>query len=148
MTAPGTTFAGPVISGPNSTPEMQGLCVLTKSVTLTHNGTNAVSGTMQVPNHSKILDFLIDNTTAWNSATSDVLSIGIAAAGTEYVDSVDTKTAGGRLAPTYSAAQLTAMLDVGTNTNVVATVTPTGSASAGSTTVTMRYVQTQNWDTN
>lgn len=122
----------------------QGLAVLRQSVTLVHNTTNAVSATMLVPQLSQLVDFLIDTTTAWNSSTSDTLSIGTTAAGTQYAGSVDVKAAAGRQTPTYTGAQLTAMQSVGANTSVVVTVTPSGSATAGSTTVTMLYVQNPN----
>lgn len=149
--APGTVFAGPLVSGnhfgqnslgigPN-----QGLAILMQQVTLVANAANAVSATVYAPKHSILIDVLVDTTTAWNSATSDTLSVGTAAAGTQYVSGVDVKTAAGRQRPTFTAAQLAAMLDTGSNEAIVATVTPVGSAAAGQTTVTYVYAQTVNW---
>jgi hypothetical protein len=69
------------------------------------------------------------------------LTVGTAAAGTQYAGSVDAKTAG-RVRPTFSAAQLAAMDDIDTNTSVVATITPVGATSAGQVRVTLVYVQT------
>lgn len=148
MAGPGTFFIpGPVGSGNVNIPMGQagsdaGLCLLAQSVTLVHNTTNAVSATMLVPKSAQLVDFLLDTPTAWNSATSDTLSIGTAAAGTQYVSGVDVKAAASRLRPTYTATQLTNMQNVGANTSVVVTVTPVGSATAGQTTVTMLYIQT------
>ncbi len=151
MPGPGTSIVG----GPLSTGTVQitvsgggaadmGLAVLSQTATLVHNTTNAVSATLTIPQNSQILDFLIDTTTAWNSATSDTLSIGTSAAATTYAGSVDVKTAAGRIRPTFTGAQLLAMSNVTTNTSVVVTVTPVGSASAGNTVVTMIYVQNLN----
>jgi hypothetical protein len=151
MPAPGTQFSGPLISGPrqnadNSGPANVGLASLSQTLVLSSNGTNDVSGTFTIPEHCQILDFLVDNDVAWNSATSDTLTIGTAALGTQYATSYDLKTATGRIAaPTLTGAQLLAMGDTGTNKSVVATVHPVGSAAAGHTRVTMRYVQTTAW---
>jgi len=144
--APGTAFAGPVVSGDlaagNATPN-QGLSVNMQQVTLNQNGATAVSVTAYLPKHSVLVDILVDPITNWNSATSDVLTIGLTAGGTEYVTSVDVKTITARTRPTFSQAQLAAMLDA--SGAVVATVTPTGAASAGQTVVTYIYAQTANW---
>lgn len=147
MPGPGTSLVGgPLFTGTvqiGATADM-GTTVLSQTTTLTHNATTAVSFQFNVPQNSQILDFLIDTTVAWTSATSDTLSIGIAAAGTTYASGVDVKTATGRIRPTFTAAQLLAMSNVTTNTTVIVTVTPVGSAAAGSTIVTMLYVQNTN----
>jgi len=145
MAGPGTTFTGPLISGPKWNPDGNGpantgLAVLSQQVSLTQNGTTAVSATMAVPPNAQLASFNIDVTTAFDSAVSATLTIGTSAAGTQYVGSISAKTAG-RAAPTYSAAQLTAMLNVGNNTNVTVTVTPSGATTAGAVTVTMIYIQ-------
>lgn len=151
MSGPGTSLVG----GPLFTGTVQvsvtggaqadmGTAQLSQTATLVHNTTSAVSYQFNVPPNAQILDFLIDTTTAWNSATSDTLSIGTSAAATTYVSSVDVKAAASRLRPTYSGAQLLAMSNVTTNTAVVVTVTPVGSATAGNTIVTMLYVQNVN----
>ena len=146
-----THFSGPVVSGTLQRGETdgpnQGFAVLTQSTSLTQNSTTAVSSTLYIPAGSRIVDFNIDVLTAYNSATSATLTIGTAAAGTQYVGSIDAKTAG-RAAPTYTAAQLAAMNGVtttgtaaATTAPVVVTVTPVGATSAGYVVVTVLYVQ-------
>lgn len=118
----------------------QGYCVMSQTATIVQNGTTAVSATFYLPPNSQIVMPLIDVTTAYDSATSATLSIGTAAAGTQYVSGVSAKTAG-RAAPTLTAAQLTAMSNVGANIAVVATVTVVGATTAGTVNVTLLYVQ-------
>lgn len=141
-----TTFSGPLASGDKeagvSGGSNVGLVVLSQTATITQNSTNAVSATFNVPANSQILRVIPDVTTAFNSASSAVLSVGTTAGGTQYTGSIDVKTAAGRIVPTYTGAQVAAMADVGTNTSVVATVTPTGATSAGAVRVTIEYVQT------
>jgi len=146
-----THFSGPVVSGTLQRGETdgpnQGFAVLTQSTSLTQNSTTAVSSTLYIPAGSEIIDFNIDVLTAFNSATSATLTIGTAAAGTQYVGSIDAKTAG-RAAITYTAAQLAAMNGVTTTGTaapttapVVVTVTPVGATSAGYVVVTIIYAQ-------
>jgi hypothetical protein len=113
---------------------------MSQTGTITQNSTNAVSLTMNLPLNSQILSFNIDVTTAFDSATSATLTIGTAAAGTQYVSGVNAKTAG-RAAPTLTTAQLTNMANIGSNSAVVATVTPSGATTAGTVLVTVLYVQ-------
>lgn len=165
MTAPGTSFSGPLISGPrqnadNAGSANTGLAVLTQTLELVQAGAVNVSGTFTIPNHCQIIDFLIDNRVVWNSATSAGLTIGTAALGTQYMSSLNLLAAGinaptrvvvpGLLAgpPVPTAAQLLAMADTGTNNSVVATVAVVGATTTGTTRITMRYVQTLLWDTN
>lgn len=149
MTAPGSAFAGPLISGPTDDPTTQGLAVLSQTAVLNQNGANNVSATFKLPKHAQILQIFEDTTTAWNSASSAGLTVGTAALGTQYASSVDVKTnASPRAAWAPTTAQLAAMADIGTNQNVVATVAVSGATSAGSTRVTITYVQKLNWDTN
>jgi hypothetical protein len=167
MPAPGTQFAGPLISGPqqyadnNGNPPNVGLVELTQTLTLLQNSTNNVSGTFTIPEHCQITEFLIDNRVVWNSATSAGLTIGIAALGTEYMSSVNLlaagldaptrvrvpglKAGGATTNPVPTAAQLLAMKDTGTNKSVVATVAVVGATSTGETIITMRYIQTTAW---
>lgn len=149
MAAPGTTFKGPVISGPrfnadNAGPANTGLCVLSQTLTLNQNGADTnVSGTFTIPSHCQILDFLVDGLTVWDSATSAGLTIGTAALGTQYASSINVKTNTRAVAPVSpSAAQLLALSDTGTNKSVVVTVAVVGATTAGKTVVTMRYIQT------
>ncbi len=141
-----TAFTGPVstfthkLDGTASGYTDQGFCVMAQSASLAQNGTNAVSSTIYVPVGSQLTDFNIDVTTAFDSATSATLTIGTTAGGTQYVASINAKTAG-RAAITYTAAQLAAMLNVGANTGIVVTVTPVGATTVGTVTVTSYYVQ-------
>jgi hypothetical protein len=146
-----THFSGPVLSGDLQTGETngpnQGFSVLTQNTSITQNSTTAVSSTLYIPAGSQIIGFNIDVLTAFNSATSATLSIGTAAAGTQYVGSVNAKTAG-RASITFSAAQLAAMNGVSvlgaaaaTSAPVVVTVTPVGATSAGYVEVTIIYAQ-------
>ena len=139
VTGPLSTFTQKIDGTANGYSD-QGFCVMSQKAALEQNSTNAVSSTIYVPQGSQLTDFNIDVTTAFDSATSATLTIGTAAAGTQYVGSINAKTAG-RAAITFTAAQLTAMLNVGTNTAVVITVTPVGATTAGAVTVTAFYVQ-------
>jgi hypothetical protein len=147
-----THFSGPVVSGTLQQGETngpnQGFSVLTQSTSITQNSTTAVSSTLYIPAGSEIIDFNIDVLTAFNSATSATLSVGLTAGGTEYVSGVNVKAATGRIAPTFTAAQLAAMNGVTTTGTaapttapVVVTVTPVGATSAGYVVVTILYAQ-------
>src|ERR1700740_253042 len=113
--APGTSFAGPVMSGSRSAPHSprappnQGLCLLMQEMVLVHNGTNVVNASIALPKHSVIVDIISDTTTAWNSATSDTLSVGVSTGDTTYASGVDVKGGTARLRPAFTAAQLLAM---------------------------------------
>lgn len=155
-TAPGTSFKGPVISGPRAGtdsvgPANQGVCVLTQVLTLVQNGNGVnVSGTFTIPKHSSILGFIVDRRVAFDSVTSAGLTIGIAALGTEYASSIDAKAAAGRTQAPVSptAAQMLAAEDTGTNISVVCTIAVVGNTTAGTVTITMQYVQTVNFENN
>lgn len=113
--------------------------------TMTSAGNTASSSLVQtisitLPQNAQITGFDIDVLTAYDSATSATLSIGSAAAGTQYVSAINAKTAG-RAAPTYSAAQLLAMANITTNTTVYATVTSVGAPGAGVVLITCNYIQ-------
>lgn len=152
MPAPGTQFAGPLVSGPRQNadsagPANTGLVILSQTLVLSQNGVNNVSGTFTIPEHCQILDFEIDNDVVWNAAVSAGLTIGTAALGTQYQNSVDVKAAIGRIAPpTLTNPQMLAKGDTGTNKSVVVTVNvAAGATSTGHTRVTMLYVQTTAW---
>lgn len=151
MTA--THFSGPVIAGPRQTGDTlganQGYSVLAQAVNLTQNSTNVVSSTIYIPTGARIVDIIVDVLTAFNSATTAVLSVGTAAAGTQYASGVDAKTAG-RVRPTFTAAQLAAMSGqsivgaaaaIASPGTVVVSITPTGATSAGYVTVNVVYEQ-------
>ena len=146
-----THLTGPLLTGDLQQGETngpnQGFVQLVQSTTITQNSTNAVSSTIYIPAGSLILDFKIDVLTAFNSATSATLTIGTAAGGTQYVGSINAKTAG-RAAITFTAAQLAAMSNQSvlgvaapTTAPVVVTVTPVGATSAGYVNVSVLYAQ-------
>ena len=140
-----TDFTGPMASGDRPPGDPQGanvgLAVLSQTMLINFNATLAQSGTINLPVNSQIVTILCDVLTAYNSATSATLTVGTAAAGTQYASGVNAKTAG-RTIPTFSAAQLAAMDDIGSTTPVVATVTSVGQPTAGQVRVTVNYVQT------
>ena len=103
----------------------------TTTVTTAAAGT-ATSATLTLPASSQIIDFYADvvqnETVGGGTATAIAMTIGTAAAGTQYVSSTDV-FAGGRIALTFTAAQLTAMSDIGSSTSVVVTLDPDGTIS-------------------
>jgi hypothetical protein len=106
-----------------------GYVVLSQTISLTSNSGAAVSGSISIPAGSQIIGFNIDTLTApvagAGTATTAPVTIGTAAAGTQYLSGTDCFAAG-RTALVFTAAQLTAMSNVGTNTSVFATVDPNG----------------------
>ena len=101
-------------------------------------GSDNVEATLVLPKGAQITEYLIDTLTAWDSVTSAGLTIGSAAGGTQYATSVDVKS-NGREASSYSAAQLAAMDDIGSNTTVYIRVAQVGNTSAGQARVTLLY---------
>jgi len=103
----------------------------TSTVTTVAAGT-AVSVTEVIPASSQIINIFIDQTVdevvGGGTATLINATVGTVAAGTQYVSATNV-FAGGRAALTFTAAQLSAMADVGTNTNVVLTIAPNGTIS-------------------
>jgi len=132
-----TSWSGPLASGEGAE---AGLVVLSQTGLLNFDATLVQNLSFTVPANSQIIDFRIDVLTAFNSSSSATLTIGTASAGSEYVGSVNAKTAG-RAAPTLSAAQLAAMANVGSNKTITVTVTSVGQPTAGSVRVTPTYVQ-------
>ena len=103
----------------------------TTTVTTVSAGT-AVSSSVTLPASSQIIAFYLDCTTTpvagGGTATAVNATIGTAAAGTQYLSATDV-IAGGRAALSFTAAQLTAMSDISTNTGVYITVDPNGTVS-------------------
>ena len=91
-----------------------------------------------LPKAGQLVDIVVDVLTAFNSLTSATLTVGSASGGTQYAGGVDAKTAG-RVRPTFTAAQLAAMDDIGANTSVYATITSVGQPTEGSARVTLLY---------
>lgn len=144
MPGPGTTFlGGPVMTGTKAGVDV-GTCVLTQQVILNQNSTTAVDGIVNLPGGSQIIDILVDPLTSWNSATSASLTIGTAAAGTQFSSGIDVKAATARTRPTFTQAQLAAINSLSVSSQSVAvhaTVTVVGATSAGQTVVTYVYSQ-------
>jgi hypothetical protein len=139
-----THFSGPLASGDiqaGAAGVNVGLAVLSQTMLINFDATLVQNGTINLPVNSQIVNVICDVLTAYNSATSATLTVGTAAAGTQYASGVNAKTAG-RTIPTFTAAQLAAMDDTGTNEGVFATVTSVGQPTAGQVRVTVNYVQT------
>ena len=140
-----TTFSGPLATGdrPAGAPggPNLGLVTLAQTAVINFNNTLVQSVSVFLPANSQLVDVFTDVLTPYNSATSATLTVGTVAAGTQYVTSVNAKT-GGRNTTSHTAAQSTAMANIGNNTAVVATVTSVGQPTAGQVRVTYLYVQT------
>ena len=140
-----TTWSGPLASGDRNAGESGGpnigLAVLSQTFVINYDATLVQNGTIYLPYSSQIVNIACDVLTAYNSATSATLTIGTASGGTTYASGVNAKTAG-RTVPTFSAAQLTSMSNIGSTGTLVATVTSVGQPTAGQVRVTVQYVQT------
>ena len=138
-----STWSGPIKSGTTregATPNV-GFAHLAQTATYTQNSTTAVDVTFYLPANTQITSFNIDSFVAYDSITSATLSAGTASGGTTYVSGVNMKATAGRLTPTYTGAQLTAMANITTNTTVVVTITVVGATTAGNGRITLNYVQ-------
>lgn len=110
-----------------------GFVVLSQTVTVTTTADgNAVSATEVLPAGSQIIDIFVDTmvtpVAGGGTATTCPITIGTAAAGTQYLSATNA-IAGGRIALSFTTAQCLAMADIGTNTSVVTTVDPNGTIS-------------------
>lgn len=115
-----------------------GTAVMSQTALIGFDADLVQEATFTLPVGAQIEDVLIDVLTAYDSATSATLTIGTASAGTQYAGSVNAKTAA-RTRPTFSAAQLAAMDDIGTTTSVYVTITSVGQPTAGSVRATIQY---------
>ncbi len=147
-------WSGPLMAGPQKDagdpnyPYNQGTVKLTQYVNIPFNATLKSEVEVFLPPGARITSFDIDVLTAFNSATSATFSAGITSGGTDYVSGVDVKSAAGRIAPTYTAAQLAAMSDqsiVGVAAPIPGqlflTITSVGQPTAGYVTVAVNYAQ-------
>jgi hypothetical protein len=124
-----------------------GFTVLTQTTTVTTVAAGtATSATLTLPASSQIISFFVDmvqdEVVGGGTATAIAMTIGTAAAGTQYVSSTDI-FAGGRAALTFTAAQLAAMADIGTSQSVVITVDPNGTISTTQAIVRLTVVYAQ-----
>jgi hypothetical protein len=85
---------------------------------------------------------VVNEAVGGGTATAIAMTIGTAAAGTQYVSSTDV-FAGGRIALTFTAAQLLAMSDIGSNTSVVVTLDPDGTISTTQGVIRLTVVYAQ-----
>ena len=117
----------------------------TATVTTAAAGT-ATSVTEVLPAGSQIIDIfidtMVDEAVGGGTATAIAATVGTAAAGTQYVSSTDV-FAGGRIALTFTAAQLLAMSDSGSNTSVVVTLDPDGTISTTQGVIRLTVVYAQ-----
>ena len=137
-----STFTGPVRSGTvkNTTGTALGTIDNTGVVSLVQSASLALASKVVavLPAGSQILDILIDVTTTFT--TSSTLAVGDGTTVDAYVTAITTAAAG-RQAITFSAAQLTAMYNIGTS-DVQVTVTMAGTtAVAGAGYITIEYIQ-------
>ena len=117
----------------------------TGTVTTAAAGT-ATSVSFTIPAYSQIINFIVDGVLVAvpgaGTATTAPITIGTAAAGTQYLSATDA-IAGGRIALAFTAAQTAAMASIGATTTVVATVDPDGTivTTQGIFRVTIVYAQ-------
>ena len=124
-----TYFGSTLVAGSALTEATNGgyaVLMQVASLTTVAAGT-AVSATISIPANAQIVNFIVDMVTvpSFGTATKVDLTIGTAAAGTQYLSATDV-TLVGRTALAFTAAQLTSMSNVGNNTSVVATIDPDG----------------------
>ena len=124
-----------------------GFVVLSQSTTVTTAAAGtATSATLTLPASSQIVNFFVDmvqdEVVGGGTATAIAMTIGTAAAGTQYVSSTNI-FAGGRAALTFTAAQLAAMANIGNNQSVVITVDPNGTISTTQAIVRLTVVYAQ-----
>ena len=124
-----------------------GFVVLSQTTTVTTAAAGtATSATITLPASSQIIDLIadmtVDEVVGGGTATTIPMTIGTAAAGTQYLSSTNV-FAGGRIALTFTAAQLSAMADIGSNTSVVVTLDPNGTivTTQGVIRLTVVYAQ-------
>ena len=105
--------------------------------------TVAATASFNLPASSDIVDIIIDVPTAIVGPTAANLTLGVTAAGTDYVSSTNLMTGPVvRVRPTFTNAQLLAMMNVTTNTVVYAQLTGTvANFTAGAVYITVLYTQ-------
>jgi len=124
-----------------------GFVVLAQTTTVTTaSAGTATSASLTLPASSQIIDIIVDmvqdEVVGGGTATQIAMTVGTAAAGTQYVSSTNI-FAGGRAALTFTAAQLAAMADIGTNQSVFITVDPNGTISTTQAIVRLTVVYAQ-----
>lgn len=115
-----------------------GTAVMSQTALINFDADLVQEAVFVLPIGGQMVDIIVDVLDAYNSLTSATLTVGSASGGTQYAGAVDAKTEG-RVRPTFSAAQLAAMDDIGSNISVYATVTSDGQPTEGSVRVTVLY---------
>ncbi len=149
---PFPTYFNRLLSGPDSLRDQfavnSGDVVLTQTTTVTTIAAGtATSATITLPASARIVDFIVDTmvtpVVGGGTAAAVAVTVGTAAAGTQYMSSTDL-VAGGRAAPTLTTAQLLAASAIGANTSMVITADPDGTISTtqGVYRLSVQYVQT------
>jgi hypothetical protein len=124
-----------------------GFVVMTQTTTVTTAAAGtATSASITIPASSQIVNFFVDmvqdEVVGGGTATTIPVTIGTAAAGTQYLSATNV-FAGGRTALAFTAAQLAAMADVGTNQSVVITADPNGTISTTQAIIRLTVVYAQ-----
>lgn len=138
-----TTWGGPIAAGDKDAgiaggPNI-GLVLMTQTIPLAGAATGTYNKTLNLPNPSQIVEFIVDVQTAFDNAASSTVTAGTAPGGTQFLSSVDLKTAGRAvIAPT--AAQIAAFANV-TAPIIVSQVQGAGAGVAGAATLIVTYVQ-------
>lgn len=103
----------------------------------------AATASFNLPANSDIVDIIIDVPTAIVGPTAANLTMGSTANGTQYVTSTDLMTGPVvRVRPTFTNAQLLAMMNTTTNTTFYAQLTGTvANFTAGVVYITVLYTQ-------
>jgi len=124
-----------------------GFVVVSKTVAVTSTADGlAASASITLPASSQIIDFYVDKVVAQavggGTATTLPVTVGTAAAGTQYMTAVDMFTTV-RAAQVFTTAQLLAMADIGTNQSVFVTVDPNGTVSTTQAVIRLTVVYAQ-----
>jgi hypothetical protein len=138
-----TNWTGPLASGdrPAGFPggSNVGFVVLSQTLTIDADDTTVQNGVFRLPRGSQIIDFKVDCRTVFNG-TTPVLSAGTASGGTQYLSGIAMGTTG-RKGLGLTAAQIENLQDIGTNREVVVTVTGATASATGRAFVEIQYVQ-------
>jgi len=129
-----STFSGPVKIGTvrEGASANLGSVVLAQYGGLSHTAAASKDSTIILPANSRIIDIRIDCLVAYTAGTAATLKVGKTSGGEEYVTSTDFKSAGaGRLAITFTAAQLLKMSNIGSDTSIILNITTTGTTGVG-----------------
>ncbi len=142
-----TYFTGPLEVGSASSNDGstgKGTVVLSKStaVSTVAGAHAAVSSSVSLPANSKIIDYYVDTLVAATGTIANLTTtVGSAAGGAQYMTSTDfITTTRGAVAKTV--AQLLAMSDIGTNTDVFITIDANAAATTTQGTLQLTVVYT------